>query len=86
MHTPQLVLCNCGDVEHQLIFTPYEDENVKEVVLTYHLNTERTFLKRCWLALQYIFGRTTQNGHFGAVILSHENIAPIKKVCDFLEE
>lgn len=82
-----LLVCDCGDCEHQIIFTiheygdpPYTPDT--EMVLTYHL-TSLSFWERIKRAFFYIFGRKSKYGDFGEVVIS-KNAA--NKLVDFMKE
>ena len=62
--------CSCFSDEHTLKFTYDEEDN--------HLYTsvflsERTFLKRVWFAVKYIFGYKCKYGHWDCFLLKEED-------------
>ncbi len=82
MHS-DLVICNCGSSEHQIIFTYNEDE--KEVYMEVHLSKQRRFFKRFWHALKYIFGYRCRYGDFEEVIITPEDADKFLKIYNFLK-
>lgn len=89
----ELLICQCGDPAHQLIFS-YDkgvDENkrlVKELEMVYvsvHLIRETNFFKRLWNGLKYIFSnKRSIYGDFDEVILRPEDADKLQKVVDYL--
>ena len=42
----KLFICSCGDIAHQLVMSYYDDDDIKEVYCTVHLNPGRNIFKR----------------------------------------
>jgi len=68
MHDPTrtLIVCDCGDLEHQLVVSAYDDED--EVYLAVHL-AERPFWRRVLPALRYLIGKTKHDAHYVEMVL-----------------
>jgi len=78
-----LFLCDCGSIEHQIVFQVYDysegltpDELTKWPIeerqamsMSVFLNQYRGFFKRLWVAVKYVFGYKCRYGHFDCVIL-----------------
>ena len=76
-----LLVCDCGSLEHIIIIT-YDDN---EVYVHYKLNTYPLF-KRIKLAFKYIFGFKSRFGEYGEIILSPEDAPKILKLYNKLNE
>lgn len=81
----ELFICQCNSERHQLIFTYFPDDEVKTVYLAVHLIPERRILKRIWLAIKYIFGKTCKYGHFEDFIFKKEDADKLQKIVDVLK-
>lgn len=90
----ELLICQCGDPSHQLIFSYDEggdenEKNVKELEMVYvsiHLVPESNFFKRLWNGIKYIFSRQRSiYGDFDEVILRPEDADKLQKVVDHLK-
>ena len=81
-----ILICQCGDPSHQLIFR-YDDTPQQECVyVSVHLSPERNFFKRLWNGIKYIFSnRRCIYGDFDEIILRPEDSYKIQNVLDFLK-
>lgn len=79
----ELVVCSCGNTEHQIIFTTFPDEDF--VSATIHL-TKLSFLQRLKLGIKYIFGYQSRYGAFDEIILDKSHISSLEKVINKLKE
>lgn len=64
--TRDLIVCDCGDIEHQLVVSAYDDED--EVYIAVHLSW-RPFRKRLLPALRYLLGWTRHDAHYVEMVL-----------------
>lgn len=80
----ELFICQCYNVEHQLIFSYFPDD--KEVYVTVHLIPEYNIFKRIWMAIKYIFGYKSMYGHFDEFIFKKSDANRLQKVVNFLKE
>ena len=85
----ELLLCQCGDPNHQLIMFYDDDaENNGEnpaVYVSVHLVPEKNFLKRLWRGLKYIFSnKRSIYGDFDEIILRPEDADKLQKATDLL--
>ena len=78
-----LVLCDCGDAEHQIIFRYYPDDECFPMLATFHLTTWCGFFRRLWRGLRYAFGYKSRYGDWDDVILSWKTA---QGLCDFLDK
>ena len=77
----KIVICQCGNPEHQIIINTDENESVLQI----HLNNLNLF-KRIVLAIKYIFGYKSKYGEFESVIITKENYNPFKEMIKKLEQ
>lgn len=77
----ELFICKCQSIEHQLIFTSFEDE----VYVSVHLVPESNILKRIWMAIKYVFGYTSCYGHFDEFIFNESDAEKLQKVVNHLK-
>lgn len=83
----ELFICKCLNVEHQLVFSYFEeDEEEKEVYVSVHLRPESNIWKRIVSAVKYIFGYKSCYGHFDEFIFKKEDADRLQKVVDFLKD
>lgn len=65
------LVCECNSSEHVLRYIYDKDEN--ELYTEVNLVQHRNFLKRCLVAIKYIFGYKSKYGHFDTTIINkHE--------------
>jgi len=81
-HDKTLLVCECGNVEHQLIFSHDQDE--KAVYTMIHL-TKLSFWRRVKYGLRYIFGYQCKYGAFEETMLSIGHIPALQKVMDTIK-
>lgn len=82
----ELFVCNCGDVEHQIIMLHYNDEKYPCVYCTIHLIPESNIFKRIRNAVRYIFGHRCAYGDFEEFIFNPEDADRLQGVVDNLRE
>lgn len=78
----ELILCNCGDSEHQCIVTSDEGYAYMEV----HLVHYTSFWTRLKYAIKYIFGYKCKYGAFDEIILRKTDAPKFRKIADYLEK
>lgn len=79
--TRELLVCQCGDVAHQLVVTDDGDMVIVSVVL----DREAGFWRRAWYALRYLFGRPSKYGIVDEVIVRREDAAAFRRIADAVE-
>lgn len=77
----EILICDCGDISHQLVFSYDEEEN--EVLLEYHLLHQKGFFQRLKTAFAYLFNSKYKQGAFHSIILTKDNYYKLEEVCDF---
>lgn len=77
----ELILCNCGDPEHQVIVTSDEGYAFMEI----HLVHYESFWTRLRYALKYILGYKCKYGAFDEIILRKEDAPKFRKIANYLE-
>lgn len=79
----ELIICACGDVEHQMIFRTIDGDD--DVYVSIYL-VKLPFFKRLWFGLKYIFGYQSKYGAFDEVILTKKHRYTLGKVIRWLSE
>lgn len=80
----ELLVCSCGDIEHQLVFSYFPDDVDKLVYVSVYLNPDQGIFKRIWSAIKYIFGYRSKYGHFDEFILDSESVPKLNNVVRYL--
>jgi hypothetical protein len=75
--------CFCNSPEHIVRFVNDPDDHTNAFYIEIQLNDRYTFLKKCWVALKYIFGYKSKFGHWDCVTVSHEECVNLKR---FIED
>lgn len=78
----ELFICECNNVEHQLIFSYFTDE--KEVYVTIHLLPEYNIWNRIIAAFKYIFGYKSRHGNFDEFIFQKEDADKLQSIVNHL--
>lgn len=81
----ELFICQCNNIEHQLIFSYFLDDEDRDVFVSVHLNLECNIWKRIWIAIKYIFGNKCTCGHFDEFIFNKSDADKLQKVVNFLK-
>ena len=82
----RLFTCKCGNVEHQLIFSYFEDfDNYKEVYVSVHLCPETNIWKRLINGIKYIFGYRSKYGHFDEFIFNEKDVHKLEEIIKYLK-
>jgi len=71
--------CDCGSSEHTLRFILDNEE--KEIYTEVYLNQYRSFSKRLWVGIKYIFGYKSKYGHWDCWNLCKEDAARLRDMC-----
>ena len=79
----ELFICDCKNVEHQIVFLWFENDKVHGVFATVHLR-KKPFLKRLIYGLKYIFGYQCKYGAFDEFVFSPDDADKLKKIYLFL--
>ena len=81
----KLILCECGDISHQMIATFESDDILQnEVWISYHINS-KTFIDRLKNGIKHIFGFKSKYGDFGEFIITHKNIDKFEEIVKFIK-
>lgn len=83
MQDPIILICDCSNAEHQIIFRSEEEE--REVYMTVHL-TPQPLLRRLKHGIKYIFGYRCSYGDFQEVILTSKHVNQLKTIVNLLGE
>ena len=84
MERNELFICSCSNVEHQMIFSYFDDEPQGNVYCNIHLKPERSILKRILHAVKYILGHRSIYGDFDEFIFKPEDAQKLKNVYQYL--
>ena len=84
-YNKELILCECGSMEHQIVFIWFDDNEDNEVFAQIHLNTEKSFYERLVSGIKYIFGYKSRFGNFDEIILTNDHVEGLKNVIKKLE-
>ena len=79
----ELIICACGDVEHQMIFRTIDGDD--DVYVDIHL-VKLPFFKRLWYGVKYIFGYRSKYGAFDEIILTKKHKQTLSRVIQWLNE
>ena len=79
----ELVICDCGSTEHQMIFI--WDEIHSEVYMEVHL-AKKPFWQRVKFGIKYIFGYHCKYGHWDEIVLNKEHIPQFEKIINYLKK
>ena len=78
----EFILCSCNSLEHQIALC-YDDEyNV--VYCNIHL-VKKSFFKRLWHAIKYVFGYKCKFGAWDEFIIDNHNVNSFKKVLNKIQ-
>lgn len=83
MDKKELFICECNNIEHQIVMSHFEDE--KEVYCSIHLKPERNIFKRIIHAVKYIFGHRSIYGDFDEFIFKPEDADRLQQVVNYLK-
>jgi hypothetical protein len=74
--------CRCGSSEHTLRFTLDKDPEDPSIYADVYLNQYRTWWKRFWVGVKYIFGYRCKYGHWDNWILVRSDAQRLRDMCD----
>ena len=80
--TNEILVCKCDNVEHQLVFSWFTDEEM--VYMSTHL-CKLPFWQRLWHGIKYIFGYKSRYGDFDEFILRREDAEKLEKIVEHLK-
>lgn len=80
----ELLVCSCESLEHQLVFTYFDDGTYIEVYCEVHL-TKLSFWERLKHGVKYIFGYQSRFGAFESVIINPEDYDKFQHIADTLK-
>ncbi len=83
MDKPEILICTCNSVEHQIIFTYDEEDNV--AYCSIHLLSQG-FWKRLIHGIKYIFGHRSIYGAWDEIILNKKHADQILMLGNKLKE
>lgn len=86
MKKDYLFICECGDTSHQFIVQDFGDEWIEEdgekrLYISIHLNEDKNFFQRLFIAIKYLFGFKSKYGAFNEIILNKNQLKRLKEIC-----
>lgn len=81
----ELIVCECENIEHQLVFTYFPEEEDGAIYVSVHLIPESNIFKRIWHAIKYVFGHRSIYGHFDEFIFKQSDAHKLVKVLKYLD-
>lgn len=82
----ELLVCQCGDVSHQLIINYDDTPEAPAVYVSVHLSPETNFFKRLWRGLKYIFSnKRSKYGDFDEILLRPEDAYKLEYAVNLLK-
>ena len=73
----ELFVCSCGDLEHQMVVSYFDDE--PELYVSTHLR-KYGLLRRLWIAIQYVFGKQSIYGAFEECVLEEKDVVRLNEL------
>lgn len=72
----ELIVCSCGDLEHQIILSTYDDDIFGAdpyIYVSIGLRRDYDFVRRLYVAVKYLFGSVINSAYHTDVILDPAN-------------
>lgn len=80
----ELIICECGSAEHQMVLHYDDDKDLgRQVFVEIHL-VPLAWYKRLWMGIKYIFGYKCCYGNFEEMILSPKHARQVYDLYRFL--
>lgn len=84
MDNKELLICQCHNTEHQMIFLYDNEDNDATVYVHIHLN-KYDFWHRLKHGIKYIFGHQSRFGAFDEFIMNPKDANKLEKVVEYLK-
>lgn len=84
-----LIICECGSSEHQMIFLYGEDEfdGITYPICYAHVHLNKLpFWRRVKYAISYIMGQQSRYGAFDEFIFNPDDVGKLQKLVDYLNK
>ena len=81
----EIFICECYNVEHQVVFSWFENDDVANVYATIHLR-KKSFWTRLKYGIKYIFGYQSKYGAFDEFIFNAADAERLDKIVEFLKK
>lgn len=80
-----MLLCDCGNSEHQVIFTYWTDSEPDDdfLYVSFHLHSHENIFQRLKAAIKYVFGHHSRFGHWDEILVSQ---GETEKLRGFMED
>lgn len=77
-----LFICNCSDIEHQMIVSIDSEDKEKEIYVSIHLSDYHNFFQKLWIGIKYIFGKKSKYGNWDVIILNEKDMIKLKEILE----
>ena len=77
-----LFICDCEDIEHQMVISQDLDDKYKEIYVSIHLSQYHNFFQRLWIGIKYVFGKKSRNGNWDVICLDEKKIIKLKEILE----
>lgn len=81
----EFFICQCNNIEHQMVFRYFKDDDFGDVYVTIHLVPD-SFWKRIKNAFKYIFGYKSKYGDFDEFILKPTDADRLQEIVNYLRQ
>lgn len=81
----ELFVCECSSMEHQIVFSRFDDQDDHLLYATIHLTPIRSIWKRIWYAIKYIFGYRCKYGQFEEFMFRREDADKLQGLVNYLK-
>lgn len=80
-----IFLCKCSSIEHQIVFSYFDDIDDRTIYASIHLVKEHNIFKRIWYAIKYIFGYKCKYGAFEEFIFKPQDANKLQELTNYLK-
>lgn len=81
-----LFICQCESSEHQVIFSYFDDGELREVYMTTYLCKCNNFWRRLVYGIKYIFGYKSKYGAFDEFIFKGSDADKLQRIVDYMKK
>jgi len=80
----QYLECSCTSARHMLrfILDDGSSDDCPEIYVEFQLNRPRSFWRRIWIGITYIFGYRCRFNHWDEVLLLKDQVVKLRSICD----
>lgn len=81
----ETLICTCESLEHQAVFTYFENDQGGDVYLEIHLKPRNLF-RRIINAVRYVFGHRSVYGDFDEMVINPEDVDKLERIVEYLKK